>query len=343
MTKLYGGIDLHANNSVIVLIDEQEQVVFQTRTPNDVSQILLHLHPFQPRIHGLVVESTYNWYWLVDGVMEAGYSVHLANTAAIRQYEGLKHTNDHSDARWLAQLLRLGILPTGYIYPKEDRAIRDLLRKRSQLVRQKTSNLLSIQNLVTRNTGTSLSGNRIKTLSAEAIRDVLPTPDLALAVTSTLTVMHCVADQIAAIEHTIKARVALRPAFRQLLTVAGIGQILALTIMLEAGDMRRFPTVGQWASYCRCVNSTKLSNGKRKGQGNTKNGNKYLGWAFVEAANFAVRYYPEVQRFYQRKKSKTQGVVALKAVAHKLARACYYVLRDEVPFDITKAFVPQPA
>jgi len=224
----------------------------------------------------------------------------------------------------------LGILPTGYIYPKEERAIRDLLRKRSHLVRQKTSNLLSIHNLVIRNTGTSLTGNRIKTLTAAAVHDVLPTPDLALAVTSTLAVMRCVAEQIAAIEHAIKARVSLRPT-------------LALTIMLEAGDMHRFPTVGQWASYCRCVNSTKLSNGKRKGQGNTKNGNKYVAWAFIEAANFAVRYYANIQRFYQRKKSKTQGVVAIKAVAHKLARACYYVLRDQVPFDIVKAFATQPA
>lgn len=341
MSKLYGGIDLHANNTVIVLVDEQEQVVFEKRLPNDLEKILFHLAPYQRILQGLVVESTYNWYWLVDGLMEVGYSVRLANTAAIKQYDGLKHTNDHSDARWLAQLLRLGILPTGYIYPKAERAVRDLLRKRSQLVRQKTSNLLSIQNLVTRNTGTTLSGNRIKSLTAEQINDILPTAELTLAVTSTLAVMQCVAEQIIELERAIKARVALRPTFRQLLTVAGIGQTLALTIMLEAGEMQRFPTVGQWASYCRCVNSTKLSNGKRKGQGNTKNGNKYLAWAFIEAANFAVRYYPEIQRFYQRKKAKTHGVVAIKAVAHKLARACYYVLRDQVPFEIDKAFVSQ--
>ena len=338
MNKLYGGIDLHANNSVLVLVDDEEQVVYEKRTPNDLSNILAQLCPFQPRIHGLVEESTYNWYWLVDGLMVAGYPVYLANTAAIKQYDGLKHTNDHSDARWLAQLLRLGILPTGYIYPKEERAVRDLLRKRSQLVRQKTSNLLSIQNLITRNTGASITGNRIKTLTAEQVHDVLPTAELALAVTSTLTVMRCVADQIVELERAIKAHVSLRPPFRPLLTVAGIGQTLALTIMLEAGEMQRFPTVGQWASYCRCVNSTKLSNGKRKGQGNTKNGNKYLAWAFIEAANFAVRYYPAIQRFYQRKKAKTHGVVAIKAVAHKLARACYYVLRDQVPFDLDKAF-----
>ena len=338
MNQLYGGIDLHANNSVIVLVDEQDQVVYEKRIPNDLEKIIFQLSPYQAGVQGLVVESTYNWYWLVDGLMEAGYPVQLANTAAIKQYEGLKHTNDHSDARWLAQLLRLGILPTGYIYPKGERAIRDLLRKRGQLVRQKTSNLLSIQNLVTRNTGTAITGNRIKTLTGDQVHALLPTAELALAVTSTLTVMHCVAEQIAGLEQMIQARVSLRPTFRHLLTVAGIGRTLALTIMLETGEIRRFPTVGQWASYCRCVSSTKLSNGKRKGQGNTKNGNKYLAWAFVEAANFAVRYYPSIRRFYQRKKAKTHGVVAIKAVAHKLARACYYVMRDQVPFEIDKAF-----
>lgn len=128
--------------------------------------------------------------------------------------------------------------------------------------------------------------------------------------------MRCVTEQIASREHTIKARVSLRPTFRHLLTVAGVGQTLALTIMLEAGDMHRVPTVGQWASSCRGVNSTTLSHGKRNGQGNTKNGNTYVAWAFIEAANFAVRYYPDIQRLYQRKNSKTQGVVAIKAVAH---------------------------
>ena len=118
----------------------------------------------------------------------------------------------------------------------------------------------------------------------------------------------------------------------------GIGQILALTIMLETGEIKRFPTVGDYASYCRCVGSQKLSNGKKKGRGNTKNGNKYLAWAFVEAANFAIRYSPRIKSFYQRKKAKSHGVLAIKAVAHKLCRACYYIMKDQVPFDVAKAF-----
>ena len=102
--------------------------------------------------------------------------------------------------------------------------------------------------------------------------------------------------------------------------------------------MRRFPTVGQYASYCRCVQSTKVSNGKRKGQGHTKNGHKYLGWASREAAQFARRYNPRVQRFYPRKQAKAHVIVARKAVAHKRARACFYIMRDLVPFDADKAF-----
>jgi transposase len=234
----------------------------------------------------------------------------------------LKYTDDESDARWLAHLLRLGILPEGYIYPKEERAVRDLLRKRSQLVRHRTSNLLSIQNLLTRNTGRSLSGNRIKHLSVAEVEQLLAQAELALAVKSNLTVLQCLEEQIAQIEAVVLAQLKLREGFQPLLTVRGIGQILGLTIRWETGEIGRFATVGDFASSCRCVGSQKVSNGKRKGQGNTKNGNKYLAWAFVEAANFAVRYNTQLKRFYQRKQAKTNGIVASKAVAHKLARAC---------------------
>ncbi len=336
--KLYGAIDLHSTNNVTVVIDEQDRVVYQKRLPNDLALILKELSVYQSELQGIVVESTYNWYWLVDGLMEQGYKVHLANTAAIQQYEGLKYTDDHSDARWLAHLLRLEVLPQGYIYPKAERPVRDLLRKRSQLVRQRTTNLLSIQNLVTRNTGSSLSANQVKGLDVQQVDQLLPNGDLALAVKANLSVMWSAEEQREILERTVTERVKLRPQFRFLKTVPGIGQILALTIMLETGDIRRFSSVGNFASYCRCVGSQKISNGKKKGQGNTKNGNKYLAWAFVEAAHFAIQFNSKIKSFYQRKKAKTKGVVAIKAVAHKLCRACYYIMRDRVAFNVTKAF-----
>ena len=336
--KLYGAIDLHSSNNVAVVIDEQDQVVYQKRLLNDLPMIVEQLSPYRSSIEGVVVESTYNWYWLVDGLMEQGYRVHLANTAAIQQYEGLKYTDDHSDARWLAHMLRLGVLPQGYIYPKEERAVRDLLRKRSQLVHHRTANLLSIQNLFARNTGRPINSNRIKALDLHQIDELVPNGDLALAIKANLSVMCSADEQTQILERTVTERIKLRPEFRFLKTVPGIGQILALTIMLETGEIKRFARVGNYASYGRCVGSQKLSNGKRKGSGNTKNGNKYLAWAFVEAANFAVRYQPRIRSFYQRKRAKSHGVLAIKAVAHKLCRACYYIIKDRVAFDVTKAF-----
>ncbi len=339
--KLYGAIDLHSTNNVTVVIDEQDRVVYQKRLPNDLALIVKELSVYQTELQGIVVESTYNWYWLVDGLMEEGYKLHLANTAAIQQYEGLKYTNDHSDARWLAHLLRLEVLPEGYIYPRAERPVRDLLRKRSQMVRQRTTNLLSIQNLLTRNTASSLSAKRVKGLDVQQVEEFLPNGDLALAVKANLSVMSSADQQVELLEQTVGQRVKLRPQFRFLKSVPGIGEILALTIMLETGDIRRFSTVGNFASYCRCVGSQKLSNGKKKGKGNTKNGNKYLAWAFVEAAHFAIQFNSKIKSFYQRKKAKTKIVVALKAVAHKLCRACYYIMRDRVAFNITKAFGPK--
>jgi transposase len=339
--KLYGAIDLHSTNNVTVVIDEQDRVAYQKRLPNDLALILKELSGYQSELQGVVVESTYNWYWLVDGLMAQGYKLHLANTAAIQQYEGLKYTDDHSDARWLAHLLRLEVLPQGYIYPRADRPVRDLLRKRSQMVRQRTTNLLSIQNLLTRNTGSSLSAKRVKRLDVQQVDELLANPDLALAVKANLSVMSSADEQVELLEQTVTQRVKLRPQFSFLKTVPGIGEILALTIMLETGDIGRFTSVGNYASYCRCVGSQKISNGKKKGQGNTKNGNKYLAWAFVEAAHFAIRFNAKIKSFDQRKKGKTKVVVAIKAVAHKLCRACYYIMRDRVPFDVTKAFGPK--
>jgi transposase len=337
---LYGGIDLHANNSVVVVLNEQDEVIYQKRLPNDLTTILGQLAPYYTELQGVVVESTYNWYWLVDGLMEASYRVHLANPAAMQQYSGLKYTDDRSDARWLAHLLRLGVLPEGYIYPKAERAVRDLLRKRAHLVRQHTANVLSVQNIMARNTGARFSVKRIHELTKPELTTWLADETQVLAVTSSLVVLDCLRQQIKTLEQTVHKRLNHTPAYEQLLTVQGIGTILAQTITLETGAISRFPTVGNYASYCRCVDSTKLSNGKRKGTGNVKNGNPYLAWAYMEAAQFALRFQPEAQRFYQRKlaKSRNNTILARKAVAHKLSRACYYMMRDLVPFEAAKAF-----
>ena len=273
--------------------------------------------------------------------MDAGYRMHLANTAAIKQYEGLKYSDDDTDACWLAKLLRLGLLPEGYIYPKAQRPIRDLLRKRSQLVRQHTANLLSVQNLMARNRGASISANAVKRLDFDQVGRLLENEPLVLAAAGTLVVMRSQQEMIALVEKVARRHVKHSPAyeaFKRLCTVNGIGEVLGLTILLETGDIGRFERVGNYVSYCRCVDSKRISNGKKKGKGNRKNGNKYLAWAFVEAANFAVRFEPRIRRYYQRKRARSNAIVAIKTVAHKLARACYFILRDGKSFDVERAF-----
>jgi transposase len=312
--------------------------VYQKRLPNDLAQIRAVLEPHRPDLAGVVVESTYNWYWLVDGLMDTGYQVHLAHPSAIKKYEGLKHSGDFADAAYLAHLLRLGLLAEGYIYPREERGVRDLARKRMQLVRYRTAQILAIEGIVMRQTGARMKGEAVKRLTAEQVDAFAFAPDVSLAVEANRAVSQTLSQQIEALEKRLKQKVILRPEYRLLKTVPGIGDVLATTIMLETGTISRFTQVGNFSSYCRCVDSLKESNGKRKGEGNTKNGNKYLAWAFVEAANFAMRYCPQAKSFYDRKKSKTNRVLAIKALAHKLARACYHMLRDQRPFDVHLCF-----
>src|SRR5574341_650190 len=180
--RLYTGIDLHSSNSFLAIIDETGKRVFKKKLPNDPVQILSALAPYRDSTVGIVIESTYNWYWLVDALMAEGYKVHLANPTEIKQYKGLKYSDDQHDAFWLAEMLRLGILPEGYIYPKEDRPVRDLLRKRMHLVRLRTSLIVSLQNILSRNNGFKLKTADVKALSEDRVAPYLTgNEDLALS------------------------------------------------------------------------------------------------------------------------------------------------------------------
>ena len=335
---LYVGVDLHSNNNYVGIVDEDNRPLFRKKLPNDLGKVLSVLEPFRSDVAGIVVESTFNWYWFVDGLMENGYKVHLANPAAIKQYNGLKNVDDKRSALFLADLLRLGILPTGYIYPKEERPVRDLLRKRLQLVRQRVSHILSIKNILSRSLGMRMKSDEVKKLDEKHVRMLFPEEHLFLAVNASVAVMGGLAREIDRIEKTILAQAKLKEEFHGLLTLPGVGNILALTIMLEVGDINRFAQVGNYSSYCRCVRSIRSSNGKIKGQGNRKNGNKYLSWAYGEASHIAKRYYEPIGRYYRRKAAKANEAVAIKAISNKLARASYYIMRDKVPYDEAKLF-----
>jgi transposase len=335
---LYCGIDLHSTNNYLGIYDQDDRELLSKKLPNELPIVLSYLEPYRADLFGIVVESTYNWYWLVDGLMDHGYPVVLANPGANIQYSGLKYTDDHYDTRWLAQMLKLGILKTGYIYPAEERPIRDLLRKRMRLVQNRTAHILSTESVISRNTGRSLGWKKIQEMEDEQMGKLFNDELIAMAPRASMEVINTLNEQISLFEKTLKAKAKLRPEFRLLKTVYGVGDILALTIMYETGEISRFPQVGDYCSYARCVDSRRMSNGKKKGENNTKNGNAFLSWAFVEAANYASRFYTQPRAFVQRKTSKFNHTLAIKALGHKLARASYYVMRDQVEFNPARLF-----
>ncbi len=337
--KLYTGFDLHSTNSYIGIVDESGKRAFKRKLPNDPTAIVDILKPFKNDIVDVAVESTYNWYWLVDLLLAEGYRVHLANTTAIQKYSGLKYSDDRHDAFWLAEMMRLGILPEGYIYPKEYRPIRDLLRKRSHLVKLRTSLIISLQNIISRNNGFKIKVGDVKALMTDRVAPHLTgNEDLAMAGKVSKESIDFLTCKIKAIEAVIVKKLELREPYTNLLSVYGIGKILAFTIMLETGPISRFEKVGNYVSYCRKVSSKWISNDKAKGKGNKKSGNKYLAWAFSEAAEFARRIHPEARAYYNRKMQQTNFMTAHNALAHKLARAAYYVMKDKVSFIPDKLF-----
>ena len=336
--KKYSGIDLHSNNSVVAIIDEMGRTLYCKRLPNELAKVREALEPHRGELAAIAVESTYNWYWLVDGLQAAGYEVKLAHVAAMARYSGLKRRDDETDALELAQRLRLGNLPTGYICPRAEREVRDLGRRRLQLVRDRTRHVLAVENVQARETGTRMGANEVKRLDADAVEHFGLGADVTLGMQANVAVIQALNAEIAKLERRILKRVRPRPEYRLLKTVPGIGRVLAPIIMLEAGSMERFKAVGNFASYARCVDSQYTSNNKKKGEGNRRNGNKHLAWAFIEAANIAKRSCPQAKRFHERKRAKTNAVVATKALAHKLARASYHVLKRRKRFDAKRCF-----
>jgi transposase len=336
---LFCGVDLHSNNAMYVISDGRDRQLLAKRLPNQLPTILETLNPFRPRLKVVAVESTYNWYWLVDGLMDHGYPVVLANPSEMEQYDGIKETDDLTDAAFLAKLARLDILPTGYIYPRQDRPVRDLLRRRMLLVQQRTGIVLSVQNLAMRQSGRSLPWRGIRRLGAMERAELLGDHDcLTFVADQQIDLIEQLNEKIRRFEKKVLEHAQLKPAYERLQTMPGVGVILALTIMLETGDIGRFATVGDYTSYCRCVRAVRRSNGKKKADNNSRNGNGYLAWAFVEAVHHAIRVCPKAKSFYDKKRAKRNGALATKALAAKWSKAAYYILKRQEPFDLTRVF-----
>jgi len=342
MKKVMAGIDLHSNNVVIGIMDTDGKRVTSGKLPCDLKEIAKFLAPFKKRLEQVAVESTYNWYWLVDGLQALKYPVVLANPAAMQQYSGIKHADDTNDAFFLAELLRLKILPTGHIYEAQLRPVRDLLRRRMTLVHQRTALMLSFKSLYTRTTGQEMTLSQLKELEIKEAQDLYAHPANQMIAGMQIKHIEQLTESIDKIEKVVMASARELPSYGKLTTLPGVGIILGMTMTMEVGDIKRFASPGDFASYCRTVQAQRTSNSKKKGENNSKCGNKYLAWAFIEAANFARRYDPQCRKWYDRKAAQTSKVIATKALACKLAKAAWFLMSQGSDYDTQRMF-GQPA
>jgi transposase len=336
--RFYCGVDLHARTMYTHVLDDKGKTVFEHDLPTDPDVFLEALAPFRD---GLVVgaECMFAWYWLADLCEDEGIPFVLGHALAMRMIHGAKTKTDRIDAAKLAALLRGGLFPMGYVYPRARRQTRDLLRRRSFFVRQRAQ---LIAHVVNTNTQFNLPPLPKKlTYAANRTDDLVDRfadPSTKLAVTVDLGMIAAADRQIADLErHLVRhARVDDPVTFGLLRTVPGIGPILGLTLLYEVDDIKRFPEPGHFLSYSRLVRCPHESAGKTKGSGGKKIGNAHLKWAFSEAACLMIRSCLPVKSWMQRQAKKKGKRKALSILEAKIGRCVYHLWRKQVPFDVNR-------
>lgn len=338
MNKYYCGIDLHSRNFNICIVDSSGKVVKEAKFKNSQKEEFLKtIREFSPEI-SFVVESTYNWYWLVDLLQDESYEVKLAHPLYLKAIAYAKVKTDKVDPKTLAQLFRVGMLPEAYIYPRESRSIRDLLRRRATLVGMRTKLLTSLNFTLAQNNVNGYTRNSIKKIASCEFEELFSERFTILNAQIIKQLIDDLDRHISLLEKEVLSVAKLEERFDLLMTAPGIGPILSLMILYEIGDIDRFPNEAKFCSYSRVVPGISQSNMNAKRSSNSKQGNPYLKFAFSQAACIAIKCYPSIRRYYQRLLKKKNKSVAKAIIAHKLAIAVYFILKRRTPYDHSKAF-----
>jgi transposase len=333
--KFYCGIDLSARDCHVCVINEQLKVMVQQKLSNDLRQISQLLKPYKANLK-IVVESTFNWYWLIDGLQAEGFEVVLAHTLGLYLITGAKVKTDRRDAYALAKLLLVGAIPAAYIYPVATRPVRDLLRRRLHLVQVRAGEYGSLRRLLLRQGILSHKQQEIKTATEAELEQWFAHPLVRLHASQELQRIELYSHQIAELEKSILQIAATNQSYELLRQLPGVGQTIALTILYEVGEITRFANAKVFSSYCRVIPGVAQSGQvTRRGRG-SKQGNHYLKAAFSQAAVHAVRCYPNVSRYYERQLKRHQGsgrkLVCYNIVAHKLAQAAFHILKEQTEY-----------
>ena len=370
------GIDLHSNNAVVCVKTTVKKgpalvgkVIYSKKIniigEAGVETFFREIAPYcENTDHYVVVESTYNWYWMADGFESRRWNLMLADPCTVSQ-ANLKHSDDYTDAEYLAERLRVGALKCAKIMGKEDRALRDLCRFRGRLIQDRAREKITIVNLYTNQLSTRVKPNKLveeayvaqEELKERVAKEQLKIDDNALdidwdtilnafdnklirtRIASMIRIIQAFDKEIEALDEMIQASIKESVVARSLQTIKGCGYVISTVIATELGEINRFESHKNFTSYCRLAPTAKLSNGKSKGLGNAKNGNAYLSWAFTELANMVIRFNPEAKRYYDKMFNRTHlRVKAIRSTAAKLARAVYMMLKHGEVFDVERCF-----
>ena len=337
--QFYCGVDLHARTMYLCILDSAGAIVLHENLPSDPKRFLKAIAPYRC---DLVVccECLFAWYWLGDLCAKEQIPFVLGHALYMKAIHGGKTKNDKIDAEKIARLLRGGNLPMAYPYPQGLRETRDLLRRRGYLVHQRASLIAHIQ-ITNAQYNQPAFGKKLIYASNRrelAVAQCFANPHVHKSIAADLTVIDCLDVVIGDIELYLEKAVKVEDSqtYHQLRTIPGVGKILALTLLYEIHDIKRFETVGDFISYARLVRCSHESAGKKTGSGGKKIGNAHLRWAFGEAACLLLRESDVGKRFLARKEQKHGKAKALGLLAAKLGRAVYWMLRQEKAFDVTK-------
>jgi len=339
--RFYGGVDLHARTLAVCILDASGAVVLRRTVAASRAAFLEAVAPYRDGL-AVACECMFAWYWLADLCQEQGIPFVLGHALYMKAIHGGKAKNDAIDAEKIARLLRGGNLPVAYVYPRAMRATRDLLRRRTFLVRKRAELLAHLVN-------TNSQYNRpplAKKLAYAANREELDLasrftdPSVRRSAEADLALIDAYDEQIRSLELYLSraAKVDDPQAFQRLRSVPGVGKVLALVLLYEIHDIRRFPSAGQFLSYARLVRCAHESAGKKKGTGGNKIGNAHLKWAFAEATCLLLRESEQAKRWLARREKKRGKARALGALAARLGRAVYHLLRRKEAFDGERFF-----
>ena len=331
------GIDLHARSMYVCILDQSGTILVHKNLPTTPEAFLRVVAPYRDDLV-IAVECIFTWYWLADLCEREGIAFVLGHALYMKAIHGGKAKNDKIDAQKIAVLLRGGMVPQAYVYPAEMRATRDLLRRRCHLMRKRADLLAHIQNTNSQYNLPEIGKKLAYKANREGVEDHFPAPSVRKTIEVDVSLIDHYDKLLGEVELYLprSAKVHDVQTFTRLQSVPGIGKILALVILYEIQDISRFPRVQDFVSYCRLVKCAKESGGKRLGTSGKKIGNVHLRWAFGEAAVLFLRQNQPGQEYFAKLERKHGKGKALTVLAHKLARAVYYMLAREQAFDLNR-------